>query len=108
MALQKMEAKEVRPFLNLLFPQTQQQKEKERVPERWSRIEAILDDKTVTPLETRNTLWGLYNAVVRDEDYRSTREANAEARLNRVWFGAGHDLKLRALAVAQQHLKRAA
>ena len=67
----------------------------------------MLDDKTVTPPATRNTLWGLYNAVVRAEDYRDARQ-DGPSRLERVWFGSGHDLKVKALDLVRQQLKLAA
>jgi hypothetical protein len=47
------------------------------------------------------TLWGAYNAVIRHEDYRKTTEAGPDRRLNRVWFGAGAEVKLRALNAAR-------
>jgi hypothetical protein len=47
-----------------------------------------------------HTLWGAYNAVTRYEDYRRAKESGPERRLNRVWFGQGADLKLRALEQA--------
>ena len=71
-------------------------------------MKQILDDETVTPSATRETLWALYNAVVRDEDYRRTREVTADARLERVWFGRGYDLKRKALETARVQLDSAA
>lgn len=91
-------------YLERLLPR----KDKSKLPDRWRRIFLILDDRTVTPKGTEETLWGLYNAVVRDEDYRNTREASAEARLDRVWFGSGSDLKVRALTASRQFLAKAA
>jgi hypothetical protein len=61
----------------------------------------------VTPPETRNTLWALYNAVVRHEDYRETREVEPASRLERVWFGDGRDLKIKALELARHQLPAA-
>ena len=59
-------------------------------------------------MQTRRTLWALYNAVVRDEDYRETRERQAERRLERVWFGSGSEIKLKALDQARRFAKQAA
>ena len=56
MALLKLQASDTDQFLNLLFPRTPQQEAKGEKPERWKRIEAILDDNKVTPTKTRNTL----------------------------------------------------
>jgi len=95
-------------FLELLFPPTDAQKKANKAPERWCRIKGILDNPVVTPQNTRDTLWGLYNAIVRDEDYRTSREAAPTARLQRVWFGSGQDLKMKALNHARTELQKAA
>src|SRR5208282_3371575 len=88
-------------LLGVVFPRTNKKKE----PERWSRIKKILEDSQVTPPETKNTLWALYNAIARDEDYRDTRESSPEGRLNRVWFGSGSELKLKAFAASRDFLR---
>ena len=108
MALKTLTAEHTDTILEILFPRTEHQKKHGLKPERWGRIKHILDDDTVTPSRTRNTLWALYNAITRDEDYRSSRSASAEARLERVWFGNGHDLKIRALTVCRDQLRKAA
>lgn len=104
MARRIISAGEADHLLNVLFPR----KDKTKEPERWRRIREVLEDGGVTPRATKRTLWGLYNAIVRDEDYRNTREASKEARLSRVWFGSGSDLKLKALAASRYLLKKAA
>jgi phage/plasmid-like protein (TIGR03299 family) len=86
-------------ILEKIFPRTAIQIKRKEVPERWQLIEKILDDREISPENTRDTVWGLYNAITRYEDYRLTRESAAEARLDRIWFGSGQDLKLRALSV---------
>jgi phage/plasmid-like protein (TIGR03299 family) len=108
MAALTLRADDTDHFLELLFPRTEKQKKANQEPERWGRIKDILDDPIVTPNATRKTLWGLYNAVVRDEDYRTSREAAETARLERVWFGSGHDLKIKALNCARSRLPQAA
>ncbi len=95
-------------YLETLFPRTRRQKTQGLEPTRWGRVKQILDDETVTPSATRETLWALYNAVVRDEDYRRTREMTRDARLERVWFGRGYDLKRKALETARAQLASAA
>ncbi|ESY27717.1 hypothetical protein [Mesorhizobium sp. LNJC391B00] len=65
--------------------------ERKEWPECWLRIEAVLEDARVT-----------------DEDYRASREAGADARLERVWFGSGKDLKIRSLDFCCKFLKEAA
>ena len=108
MALKTLNAERTEEVLEILFPRTDRQKRDGLEPERWGRIKHILDDGSVTPPKTRNTVWALYNAITRDEDYRKSREASSEARLERVWFGSGHDLKIKALAVCRNQLRRAA
>ena len=83
MAVRSLQAAETDRFLELLFPRTDKQKKADQEPERWARVRAVLDDKRLTPPSTRNTLWGLYNAIVRAEDYRDSRQS-APARLERV------------------------
>ncbi len=108
MALRKMGAQNVDHFLQLLFPRSKTQLEKSQEPARWTRVKAILDVEDVTPPKTKDTLWALYNAIVRDEDYREFKEGAPDGRLDRVWFGSGHDLKIKALEAARQHLRTAA
>jgi phage/plasmid-like protein (TIGR03299 family) len=107
MAALSLGADETDHFLELLFPRSESQRKAKKEPERWDRIKAVLDDEDFTPPQTRSTLWALYNAIVRDEDYRSSRETGQTARLERVWFGSGHDLKMKALNFARNELQRA-
>ena len=95
-------------FLERLFPRTERQIKDKLEPERWTRIKSVLDDPRVTPIESRNTLWALYNAVVHEEDYRASREAGPEARLSRIWFGSGQALKIKALEEAEKLAKATA
>jgi phage/plasmid-like protein (TIGR03299 family) len=108
MALISLSTERTDVILELLFPRSERQKKAGLEPERWHRIKSILDNAAVTPIETKGTLWALYNAITRDEDYRKSPEASSEARLERVWFGSGHDLKLKALSVCRKQLRTAA
>ena len=108
MAKRRMKAEEVDSYLEILFPRTYLQKAQSEEPKRWTRVKLILNDETDTLPGSRGTLWALYNAVARDEDYRLTREVTADARLERVWFGRGHDLKIKALETARNQLTNAA
>ncbi len=108
MALHRMGANDTDYFLELLFPRTELQKKKRAEPQRWKRIKAIMEDPTITPSKTKDTLWGLYNAIVRDEDYRQSRAEATDSRLDRIWFGSGNDLKLKTLRAAQQRMGIAA
>ena len=102
MAAHQMDGLQRRSYLERLHPRTPHQKQHRKEPLRWHRVWDVLEDDDVTPPWTRDSLWGLYNAVVREEDFRATREKNADARLNRVWFGRGSDLKLKALIEARK------
>lgn len=102
MAARTMAETETEDYLEKLFPRAARQRREHFEPLRWHRVRLVLEDDNVTPPRTRDTLWGLYNAVVREEDFRATRERNADARLNRVWFGRGSDLKLKALLEARK------
>ena len=95
-------------YLEHVLPRTAKQKADGVMPDRWKRVAAIMGDERLTPAPTRHTLWALYNAVVRDEDYRGTRERQPERRLERVWFGSGSDIKLKALARARWFANKAA
>lgn len=108
MALRTIKAGERETILEALFRRTNHQRQHHEQPGRWHRIEAILEDGRVTPRATAGSLWGIYNAVTRDEDYRQSREAGGEARLERVWFGSGAELKVRTLNICSDFLKAAA
>jgi phage/plasmid-like protein (TIGR03299 family) len=114
MALKRVDASERYKILQVLFPRPPapssgplRSRRRRPLPERWRRIEHVLADDLVTPRETANTAWGLYNAITRDEDYRATRELGDDARLRRVWFGSGQDLKIKTLEYFRNYLKAA-
>jgi Domain of unknown function (DUF932) len=71
-------------YLKAMFPRTI--KRDDEKSKWWVAIEKVLDDPQVTPKQTNDSMWALYNAVTRAEDYRKTTEALPEARLERVWF----------------------
>ncbi|MFZ0150418.1 MAG: DUF932 domain-containing protein [Xanthobacteraceae bacterium] len=108
MALYRIRANDTERFLELLFPRTELQKKERVEPQRWKRITTILEDPTITPSKTKDTLWALYNAIVRDEDYRQSGAEASDSRLNRIWFGSGNNLKLKTLRAAQQWMGIAA
>jgi phage/plasmid-like protein (TIGR03299 family) len=89
-------------YLERVFPRTKKQVLENRRPDRWERVTAIFEESGKDIPEIRGTLWAAYNAVTRDEDYRHSTERGPDRRLSRVWFGAGADLKYKALRVAQE------
>jgi phage/plasmid-like protein (TIGR03299 family) len=107
MAAREIEIKDEDQILEALYPRTERQKRLDEEPERWALVHSVLENERLTPPATRKTLWGFYNAIVRTEDYRDSRQ-DGSGRLERVWFGSGHDLKVKALNLARQQLARAA
>lgn len=100
MAKKQMKSPEVDGFLETLFPRTERQKAEAEEPIRWRRVKVLFGQHQ--PSQSAGTLWALYNAVTRDEDYRRPRSGiTADRRLARIWFGSGNDLKLRALKEAR-------
>lgn len=93
-------------YLARVYPQKPEDQKKRIRPAKWDDITELFERGDAPTLKPNHTLWGAYNAVTRYEDYRQTNEAGPDRRLNRVWFGAGADLKLKALqhaeALAQQ------
>ena len=96
----KVNKDEKKAYLAKLFPLKPDQRNPDAIPLRWQMVDKALERDDVSPAATRDTLWGLYNAVTRVEDYRAAREAGDSARLSRVWFGSGADLKVKALKEA--------
>jgi hypothetical protein len=79
MAERRMRNGETEKYPERLFPRTKNQKE--RVPSPFAGIESERSSQTRPSLLLipAITLWGLYNAVVRDEDFRATRESTPSA-----------------------------
>jgi hypothetical protein len=87
-------------YLERVYPLTDKQRKDRHKPERWNRVMELFEIGDAPKLAPSHTLWGAYNAVTRYEDYRQADEAGPDRRLNRVWFGQGAELKLRALSAA--------
>jgi len=52
----------------------------------------------------RGTLWAAYNGITELVDHHIPDES-PEARLGRIWFGSGHEIKIRAYTVAIRWLR---
>jgi phage/plasmid-like protein (TIGR03299 family) len=88
-------------YLAALFPKSESQKKKGTNPPKWDYVRELFE--TIPDLQlpgVKGTLWAAYNAVTRFEDYREVKNESEANRLNRVWFGAGADLKIKALTEA--------
>lgn len=67
-------------------------------PQKWTEIKKLLDEKDDLQMPgVQGTLWAAYNAVTCFEDWRVARDQTPSKRLDRIWFGSGADLKVRAL-----------
>lgn len=91
-------------YLEAVFPRSDAQKRKGEKPLRWGFLQEIFETDNGLQLPgVRGTLWGAYNAFTRFEDYRQPQqEEQPDRRLERVWFGGGADVKLRALTKAAE------
>ena len=93
-------------YLDSVFPKTDVQKKKGERPPKWGHVLRLLDEIPDLQMDgVRGTMWAAYNAITRFEDYRIVEHEGDEARLDRVWFGAGADLKLKALQEAADLVK---
>jgi phage/plasmid-like protein (TIGR03299 family) len=90
-------------YLEVVFPQTTAQKAKAVEPPKRDHVRRTLDEAPNLNIpRVRGTLWAAFNAVTQFEDYRHSAGESPEGRLNRVWFGAGAGLKLRAFQAAKE------
>ncbi|MBW6486417.1 MAG: DUF932 domain-containing protein [Syntrophobacterales bacterium] len=88
-------------YLAALFPRSEPQKKTGAHPPKWDHVTDLFE--TIPDLQikgVKGSFWAAYNAVTRFEDYRVVQNENGANRLNRVWFGAGADLKKKALTEA--------
>ena len=97
-AVQMKNPKMLDQCLDALFPRNEAQKEKGIYSPKRDHIRELFESAPDLLLPgVKHTMWAAYNAVTRFEDYREVKTKNAGQRSNRVWFGAGADLKMKAL-----------
>ncbi|MEE9215104.1 MAG: DUF932 domain-containing protein, partial [Thermodesulfobacteriota bacterium] len=89
-------------YLEAVFPPTKKQKQKNKYLKKWDYITELFEIGDPDLPDGRGTLWSAYNAVTQFEDYRQSNEISSDRRLNRIWFGAGADLKLKAFEKAME------
>lgn len=100
-AVQVKDQKMLDQYLEVLFPQNDVQKKNGTYSPKRDHIQTLFDSAPDLQLPgVQHTLWAAYNAVTRFEDYRKVKTEGGGQRLNRVWFGAGADLKMKALEEA--------
>jgi hypothetical protein len=103
MASTKVDAPALDTYLDLVFPKTANQKKKGEEPERWTHVRGLFERHPDLQLPgVQGTLWAAYNAITYFEDHKSIQQESAAGRLDRVWFGGGADVKLKALAKARE------
>lgn len=84
-------------YLSALFPQSAAQRRDGRKPPKLLEVRNIFHtEPDLQPPGVQHTVWAAYNAVTRFEDYREARDEAPQKRLDRVWFGAGAELKAKA------------
>lgn len=104
MARIQMAGNRLDDYLDLVYQRTDNQKKKGEKPARWAHIQEVFQDREDLQLPgVRGTLWGAYNAITRFEDYKEPQqEEQPDQRLERIWFGGGADIKLKALVKANE------
>jgi phage/plasmid-like protein (TIGR03299 family) len=84
-------------YLSALFPQSPAQQREGRKPPKLLEVRRRFETQPdLQEPGVRGSLWAAYNAVTGFEDYRRARDETAQKRLDRVWFGAGAELKAKA------------
>lgn len=90
-------------YLAALFPKSEPQERNGTHPPKWDHVIELYETAPDLQLPSiKGSFWAAYNAVTQFEDYRVVKTENEANRLNRVWFGAGADLKTRALTEAMR------
>lgn len=102
-ATQVKDVQMLEEYLAALFPKSEPQKKNDTHSPKWDHVIELFE--TIPDLQlpgVKGSFWAAYNAVTRFEDYRLVKDENEANRLNRVWFGAGADLKVKALTEAMR------
>jgi hypothetical protein len=81
-----------------LFPHSPAQERNRTTPPKWIAVKHLFETRPDLQLPgVKGTFRAAYNAVTAFEDYRKARDDTPAKRLDRVWFGSGADLKVKAL-----------
>jgi hypothetical protein len=106
-AFQQLAEKQVRRDAEMdenlcaFFPRIPAQEQNRTTPPKWTAIKDLFETRPDLQLpRVKGTLWAAYNAVTAFEDYRRARDDIPSKRLDRVCFGSGSDLKVKALTEA--------
>lgn len=105
MAAEKMDDKALQEYLEAVYPRTEKQKAEGTESKNWSNIRVLYNTLPNLQLPyVKGTMWAAYNAMTYFEDFKAKKDEEATARLDRVWFGDGADIKLQALLKARDML----
>ena len=85
-------------YLAALFPRSKAQERDLTTPPAWDKVKRLFEtrDDLQSP-GVKGTWWAAYNAVTAFEDHRQVRDDTAGKRLDRICFGRGAELKVKAL-----------
>ncbi|WP_041584703.1 DUF932 domain-containing protein [Syntrophus aciditrophicus] len=91
-------------YLEAVYPRTDNQKKKGETPARWKHVHEVFENSDDLQLPgVCGTLWGAYNAITGFEDYKEPQQEELpDQRLDRIWFGSGADIKMKALFKATE------
>lgn len=94
----------LKEYFGAVFPLSEAQKKNPEEPPRWKNLrEAYESQRDLQLPGVRGTLWAAYNAITYFEDYKQPQQdEQPDQRLQRVWFGGGADVKLKALEKAKE------
>ncbi len=91
-------------YFGAVFPLSEGQRKTSKEPPRWKNLREAYESQPGLQLPgVRGTLWAAYNAITYFEDYEQPQQdEQPDQRLQRVWFGGGADVKLKALEKAKE------
>lgn len=100
----QMNRSRLKEYFGAVFPLSEAQKKNPEEPPRWKNLrEAYERQRDLQLPGVCGTLWAAYNAITYFEDYKQPQQdEQPDQRLQRVWFGGGADVKLKALEKAKE------
>jgi len=103
MAKRTLRSADLDQFLDLVYPRTKEQREKGVELSGSKAVHRLMQECPDLQLNgIRGSLWAAYNAITRAVDHEGSMRSGPEARLERIWFGDGAELKRRALERARE------
>jgi phage/plasmid-like protein (TIGR03299 family) len=106
MAKRTLRSDDLDQYLESVYPRSKEQREKRLQlagPKAVHRLMHECPDLQLNGI--RGSLWAAYNAITRAVDHEGSTRGGPEARLERIWFGDGAELKRRALDSAREWMR---